>query len=193
MLQVMNRLRDWPAALCGMAVLLSSAIALSAPSKPKAPKLEIPTLAPIPKAEGAVATQPEPTQDTLKTAGASAQYSVVSVRHLKRGESGNAALGELSISGSPPSTQPFRTVIRIKCSQKMGAPIEVVVLDPRSDTVMSAAGQFQFEKGKKSSDETEYTVDWDPTPWPRGGIFHVLVRVAGQPMGTWPLKVNGPA
>lgn len=204
MLGRMIRLGAWPAALCGTAVLLSSAAGLAASPGSKtakasapttAPKLEIPKLSPIPKADGAVATQPVAAQETLKTAGASAQYSVVSVHHLKRGDSGNAPLSEIAISGSPPSTPLFRSVIRVKCSQKMGAPIEVVVLDPRSDTVMTASGQFHFATGKKGKGagdyETEYTVDWEPTPWPRGGAFRLLVRVAGQPMGTWPLTVKG--
>jgi hypothetical protein len=38
-------------------------------------------------------------------------------------------------------------------------------------------------------DEVDYMVDWDPTPTRAGGDFKVLIRIGGQVMGTWPLKV----
>ena len=55
---------------------------------------------------------------------------------------------------------------------------------------MSAAGELRF-RGTKG-DEVDYVVDWDAVPCRWAGDFLVAVRVAGQPMGTWPLKVVEP-
>jgi len=52
---------------------------------------------------------------------------------------------------------------------------------------MAASGELSFRTVK--GDEVDYLVDWDPVPLRGGGDFQVLIKVAGQPMGTWPLKV----
>jgi hypothetical protein len=49
------------------------------------------------------------------------------------------------------------------------------------------AGEVNFRALK--GHETDYLVDWDPVPWRTGGDFQVQVRVAGQPMGSWPLQM----
>ena len=82
-------------------------------------------------------------------------------------------------------------MIRVRCTQKTNAPIDVVILDPRSDTLMEASGEIFF-RGQKEM-EVDYTVDWDRTQLPRGtGAYQVLVRVAGAPKGTFPLKIADP-
>jgi hypothetical protein len=58
------------------------------------------------------------------------------------------------------------------------------VLDPRGDTVMSAAGTLGF-----SGEVAEYVVDWAPSPCRGPGAFSVLVRVNGEALGTFPLEV----
>jgi hypothetical protein len=63
----------------------------------------------------------------------------------------------------------------------------VVVLDARGDTAMSASGTLSFSG--VAGDVSEYTVDWEPTVCRGPGAYSVLVRVAGQPLGTWPLTV----
>ncbi|HZH04944.1 MAG TPA: hypothetical protein VEY30_14255, partial [Myxococcaceae bacterium] len=149
-------------------------------------------LSPIPSTEGVTAPKAGRPADSLRSAAAAAQYSVVSVRHQRPAAKGGAELEGVELVGNPPATEPFRSVVRVKCSQRAGTAIEVVILDPRGDTVMTASGQLHYKTGKADSDESDYTVDWESTPWPTGGTFSVLVRVAGQPMGTWPLKILGP-
>jgi len=55
---------------------------------------------------------------------------------------------------------------------------------------MTSSGELNFRRAK--GDEVEYPVEWAPTPWPKGGNFSLLIRIGGQAMGTWPLKVVGP-
>jgi hypothetical protein len=157
--------------------------ASGAKSKTKAPDISIPTFGEIPKGEGM--TAPKSTDLGMETkggpSGQSPAYTVLKV---------NNGRGEIQISGTPPTTEKFSTVVRVKCPQKANAPIELVILDPRGDTVMSSSGELNFRRVK--GDEVDYAVDWSPTPWPRGGTFSMLVRIGGQPMGTYPLKVAGP-
>ncbi len=158
------------------------------------PSITLPPLGDIPKADGV--TRPaveklgaEPTVSTV-----SATYSVAKVQHAKsffRSRAGLLAMGgaidSINLSGKPPTTEKFTTAIRVKSPQKINAPIEVAVLDPRGEIAMSSSGEVRF-RGTKG-DEVDYLIDWDPVPCRFSGDFQVVVRVAGQPMGTWPLKV----
>jgi hypothetical protein len=132
-----------------------------------------------------------------KTGTVDATYTIVRMQHgrsFMRSPSGAVPTGgglqEIALTGSPPSTERFTTVVRVKCPQKANASIELSVVDPRGDTVMSSAGEVNF-RGQKQ-DEVDYSVEWSPTPWPSGGTFNVLVRIGGQAMGSWPLSVVGP-
>ncbi len=84
-------------------------------------------------------------------------------------------------------TERFTTAVRLKSPQRASAPIELALLDPRGDTALSASGEVSFKTVK--GDEVDYLVDWDPVPLRAGGDFQLLIRIAGQPMGTWPLKI----
>ena len=178
--------------LCGSETLAEEATKVS--HKVDVPSISLPPLGDIPKAEGV--TQPaveklgaEPTVSTV-----SATYAVAKLQHAKtfiRSRAGLLAMGgvidSINLSGKPPSTQRFSTAIRVKSPQRMNAPIEVAVLDPRGEIAMSSRGEVRF-RGIKG-DEVDYVVDWDSVPCRFSGDFQVVVRVAGQPMGTWPLKV----
>ncbi len=135
---------------------------------------------------------------TPSTTSVDAQYEVVKVTHGKsfmHSPSGatpvGGALESIALTGNPPSTEKFSSVIRVKCPQKMNAPIDVVVLDPRGDTFMSAQGELNFRAAKQEL--VDWTVDWESTPARGGGNFQVLIRIGGQVMGTWPLKVEAAA
>jgi hypothetical protein len=96
------------------------------------------------------------------------------------------------LSGKPLTTEKFSTAIRVKSPQRVNARIEIAIVDFRGDMVMSSAGELRFRGAK--GDEVDYTVDWDPVPWRAAGDraagdFQVVVRVAGQPMGLWPLTL----
>lgn len=123
-----------------------------------------------------------------------ATYEVVKVllgRQFTRSANGSTptggALKSISRSGTPPSTERFQSVVRIKSSAKVNAPIDLVFLDPRGDTAMSASGDLNFNSSKQN--EVDYLVEWDPTPTRSAGEFKLLIRVAGQVLGTWPVQV----
>jgi hypothetical protein len=122
---------------------------------------------------------------------------VVSVVHGKSfmrspsGAKASSPFEQVATEGNPPTTEKFSTVVRVRCVSKVNASIDVVILDPRSDTLMEASGELFFRAQKDP--ELDWTVDWDRTSLPRGpGNYQVLVRVAGQPMGTFPLKIAPP-
>ncbi|MBX5481493.1 MAG: hypothetical protein IRZ16_06580 [Myxococcaceae bacterium] len=121
-------------------------------------------------------------------------YEVLSVQHaydFTRTTHGIQPVGDLltaiALYGQPPTTQKFTTWVRVKASGPVSATIEMAILDSRGDTAMSGNGELNF-KGAKDG-EVDWLIDWAPVARPHGGTWKVLVRIAGQPMGTWPLQV----
>ncbi len=160
----------------------------------KALQLSLPAMGGVPATDGIAKPKDELQPATPRVTASNATYAVVTVQHAKsfmRAASGatpvGGALTELPLTGSPPSTEAFSTVVRVRSKERQNTAIDLVVMDPRGDTVMTARGEVNF-RGTKS-DEVDYSVDWDPTPWPKGGDFQLLVRIGGQVMGTYPLKV----
>lgn len=164
---------------------------LKGAKKEQAPKLDLglPDFGALPtdtKLEKA-----KPKQDTMQTKKSAVEegFSVVRVVHGKaflRGPDGakpSTPFAQVNLTNN--TTEKFSTVVRVKNPAKHNASIEVVVLDPRGDTVMDASGEIYF-RGKE--DETEWTVDWEPTGVRGPGEFQVLVRVGGNPLGTYPIK-----
>jgi hypothetical protein len=181
-------------------VALLAAVSVQAAGKEKAPakapkvKIELPAMGALPETGKMKKLEEEklPTGPTVtpNTAG----YSVVRVLHgtqFVRSANGatpvGGAMDEIVVSGNPPSTPKFTTVVRVRCKQRVSAPIEVALLDPRGDIAMNAIGEVSFRG--VTQDEVDYTVDWDPTPTRAGGAFQIVVKVAGEPMGTWPIKL----
>jgi hypothetical protein len=132
-----------------------------------------------PKAEAAPETRSSPIDEG---------YSVVGVVHGKafvrtaEGAKPSAPFEQVTLTNN--TTEKFSTVVRVKSPAKKNARIEVAVLDFRGDTVMEASGELVFRGGT----ETEWTVDWEPTGVRGPGVFQVLVRVGGNPLGTFPVK-----
>ncbi|MFL5318843.1 MAG: hypothetical protein ACJ790_04245 [Myxococcaceae bacterium] len=130
----------------------------------------------------------------LKEGVGDATYDVVKVQHGKsfmRSPSGATPMGgeltEIPLTGNPPSTDKFTTNIRVHSKARNNVPIEVAIVDPRGDTVMSSEGQVVFHGSKQ--DDVDYQIDWDPTPLRGGGDYKVLVRLANEVKGTFPLKI----
>jgi hypothetical protein len=185
--------------LLGGLLLLSSAAPAQEP-KPKlkgsktekAPKIDLglPSFGALPTGDGMKKVGEKAPTERSTPAGPTA-YTVVSVQHGKgfvrtpQGSKPSAPFAAVNASGSPLLTEKFSTVVRVHASEQRSASIEVLVLDPRGDTVMDANGELAFK-----ADETEWTVDWAPTGIRAPGAFQVLVRVGGQPLGTFPLTVD---
>lgn len=169
-------------------------------AKKKGEKLDLglpKTFNALPSGENMEKPKEKAAQQAPTTTATSAEYSVVRVVHGKaflrtpEGAKPSAPFDQVPTEGNPPTTEKFSTVIRVKRTQKTNAPIDVVILDPRNDTLMEASGEIFF-RGQKEM-EVDYTVDWERTQLPRGpGAYQVLVRVAGAPLGTFPLKIADP-
>lgn len=159
----------------------------------KAPEvdLNLPTFGAIPNEK--LNAPGETTETVVPTVSAvAAEYKVVSVTHAKsfmRGPGGSkpigSALREISLSGNPPESEKFTTVVRVRCPQRTSAPIEINIIGPRGQTFMSGRGEVSFRGVKQ--DEVDYTLEWDPTTSNDSGTYDVQVRVAGRSMGSWPL------
>ena len=141
--------------------------------------------------------KPESRQGAVapKVTTSDVEYTVVKVEHasafVRTAEGAKPQGGVLPavmLSGHPPTTQPFTTLVRVKATQRVNASIELVILDPRGDTALSGAGELVFRDGK--ADHVDYLLDWAPVARPSGGDYQLLIRIAGKPMGTWPLKVE---
>lgn len=182
-------------------VLAFAVCSLAAAADKKKPKLDLglpaSNFSPVPTGEGMQkkVEKQTGTEPTVTTTGA--HYEVVRVSHGKAfirtpaGAQPSTPFPAVQTSGNPPVTEKFSSVVRVKCPEKVNAPIEIVILDMRGDTVMDASGQLQF-RGQKET-ELDWTVDWEPTQLQRGaGAYQVLVRVGGQPMGTFPLTMAEP-
>jgi|GEM_PF-3449001 len=172
--------------------------ALAEDSKPRpaisVPTITLPALRDLPKAEGikSPAVEKAATEPTISTA--TGTYQVVKLHHARsflQARVGPLPIGgtltSVKLSGNPLTIEKFSTAIRVKSPQKINARIEVAIVDFRGDTVMSSAGELRFRAAR--GDQVDYTVDWDPVPWRAAGDLHVVVRVAGQPMGIWPLTL----
>jgi len=190
-----------------LAVLLAAAPALAADAKKPAPSakaekkdrkkveglnLDLKFDA-LPSAAGSNKPAMDKIGEDTRASAADATFEVIKVQHAKAfSTSAKGAVpipGELSrvlLKGKPPATEKFSSAIRVRCAQRASARIEVVILDPRGDTALSANGDISY---RVDATETEWVVDWDPTPLRGGGEYKVLVRIAGQPMGTWPLQI----
>lgn len=188
-------------------LILTGTCALAAASKHKpdagsasSPKFDLglpKNYAPLPSAEKVENPKEKLAQQTPSTPSTTAEFSLVRVAHgqvllhTPEGSKPAAPLEQVSSEGDPPVTEKFSTVVRVRSTQPTNALINVVVLDPRQDILMEAAGEIFFRTQKNL--EADYLVDWERTRLPRGaGTYQVLVKVAGAPVGTFPLKFAGP-
>lgn len=157
-----------------------------APAKKKAamavPSLGLSDLAPLPRGEELRTGAGSAARPEVKSVDE--RFEVLGVEHA---QGARRAISEVGVTGSPPRTEPFSTRVRVRSGARRQAPIELAVLDARGDTVMSASGTLSLTG--LAGDVAEYTVEWDASPCRGPGAYSVLVRVAGQPLGTWPLQV----
>jgi hypothetical protein len=159
--------------------------------KATAPKLDLslPAIKELPKGQ---LQKAKPAADQNGPSGhADEAYSVVRVLHGKsfthsaEGAKPSVPVTQVTVSGRPLVCEPFTTVVRVKSPLKRDAHIEVSIVDPRGDVVMEAPGELSYRTG---GDEAEWSVDWDGTSVRSAGDFQVLVRVAGNLVGTFPIK-----
>jgi hypothetical protein len=145
----------------------------------------------IPKGEDLQKPQEKRETVTPTQPAGELSWSVVKVQHgkaFKGTPQGSvvAAAYEVGGNGDPFTTEQFTTVVRIKCAQRRSAPIELAVLDSRGNTAMEGSGTVQF---RTKSDESDYTLVWDPTPLRGPGDYTFTVKVNGSVIGSYPMKI----
>ncbi len=159
--------------------------------KESAPKLQLdpPNIKALPKDQ---LQKAKPAAEQSGPSGhADEAYTVVRVMHGKsfihsaEGAKPTSPLAQIAVSGRPLLTEPFSTVVRVKSPLKRNARIEVAIIDPRGDTVMETSGELSYRTG---SDEAEWSIDWDSTSVRASGDFQVVVRIGGNPIGSFPIK-----
>ena len=164
--------------------------------KQGAPKLDLglPKFEAIPKGEGLQKPKEKRATDESKASAGANLYTVIFVLHGKSfvkaaaGSKTATPFPGVMVSGDPPTTEKFSSIVRVKCPEKRSANIEVIVRDMREDTVMEASGTLIFRGG----DEAEWSVDWAPSGLRRKGDLSVLIRLSGNDVGIFPLKIVEP-
>jgi hypothetical protein len=151
-------------------------------AKTKALDIKMPAFGAIPSAEGLKAKEPEKIAMTPTITPGNATYEVVKVQHAR----GRSPIQEVELSGNPQTSDRFSTVVRVKSPQKVNTSIDVLIVDGRGQTAMSSSGEVSFRN--KKSDQADFAIDWDPTPFRSGGDYRVMVKLGGQDVGSWPLK-----
>lgn len=195
MVRLVRMLR--PLLAVSMCVALVSSAAdpkLKGSKKEAAPKLDLglPAFKEIPK-DQKLEKPKDPAEAQTAPSGTRVDegYSVVRVVHGKAfmrspdGAKPSAPFPQVTAAGTPLLTEKFSSIVRVKSPGKKNSRIEVAILDQRGDTVMDASGEIRFGTGE----EAEWQVDWEPTGIRNPGEFQVLVRIGGNPLGTFPLKV----
>lgn len=166
---------------------------LKGSKKETAPKLDLglPTFKELPKEQLKKSTDSDTQQIAPSASGPEETWTVLGVVHGKAfirtpdGAKPSTPFPQVNVTtGNPWTTEKFSTIVRVKHPKKKSASIDVVILDPRGDTVMDASGQLVYRAGEVA----EWTVDWEPTSIRNPGDFQVLVRIGGNPIGTYPLK-----
>jgi hypothetical protein len=176
------------------AAFLIMALALGADKKPKLDLgLKVDVGGSIPKGENLAKPKEKQVKTESSTQATDISYEVVRVAHGKgfnygpNGATPISALTEIPASGNPLTTEKFTTVVRVKCAQRVSAPIEIAFLDHRSNEIMTGSGTVYFRSEKGT--EADYTLDWDPTPVRQAGEYTLLVKVNGNTIGTFPIKI----
>jgi hypothetical protein len=147
----------------------------------------------IPKGENLQKAKEKQVKTESSATTTDLSYQVVKIAHGKAfnyGPSGavpTVALAEIPASGNPLTTDKFTTVVRVKCAQRVSASIELAVLDSRLNEIMTGGGTVYFRSDK--SQESDYTLDWDPTPVRQAGEYTLNVKVAGNVVGTFPFRI----
>lgn len=185
-------------------LLLCAAPALAEPAappatkgakkKPKAVDFGTMALPELPKGEG-MATTPEQAPDETTRAPAApgaAHYTLAAVAHAQqfvaRGEGYEARhpISRIDVVNLPTVIPAFQTLVKVKSPEKLGASIEVRLLDPQGVPLVASEGALVFG----GHTDAEFLVDWDPFRLQKPGNYQVDVSVAGQSIGKASIPVT---
>lgn len=162
-------------------------------SKLEVPKIDLSGLGSIPNLDGVRTEREKPPALKPQVVELDVKYEVKTLAHaldFNRTAKGHAPTGSLlrsiALTGSPLTTQQFATFVRVRATREGDAPIEIEIGDPTSrEAPMTGRGSLSF---KGTPADGDWVIVWDPTPRLKGGTYQVVVRVAGQRLGSWPLE-----
>ena len=168
-------------------LIASVAHADGAKKKSSKPDFSMPDLPALPKGDGMSTTKTDdPSVQTKHPADPSkAKYTLASVQHaqqfVSRGDRYEAryVLDKIEVVNLPMTVPPFHTLVRVTSSDKLGASIEVRLVDPKGIPVVTSQGSLLFG----GHEEAEFLVDWDPFTLKNAGTYQVEVTVAGLLIG----------
>ena len=148
----------------------------------------------LPKGDGMAATQANAPDETTRAPAApgAAHYALVSVAHAQqfvvRGEAYDARhpIKRIDVVNLPTVIPAFQTLVRVKSAEKLGATVEVRLLDPQGAQLVASEGALVFG----GHEEAEFLVDWDPFRLQKPGNYQVEVMVAGQSIGKAAIPVS---
>jgi hypothetical protein len=189
-----------PSHLLVAAVLSLSSLAWAQTSEPEAPKKEdkklkgsvkqqapkldlgLPTFEKLPTGEGLTRRKDDEPKERAQSTG-DAPCTLVSAMHSKVGAKG-VALTAVPVSGAPPTTERFATLVRVKCPTRRATSIEVSFVDARGEPVMEASGSVGFRGG----DESDWSVDWEPSTVRGPGDYALQIKLGGVALEPVPVK-----
>lgn len=161
-------------------------------SKVKAADFSIGDLPALPTGDGMKATEEHQKVETKKPADPSvAKYTLAGVTHAEQfiqhenGYEARHAISRIDVVNLPMTVASFHTLVRVHSDDKLGAAIEVRLLDPRGNQVLSSQGALVFA----GHPEADFLIDWDPFTLQKSGTYEVVVAVAGQEIGRQPFPV----
>lgn len=162
-------------------------------SKVKAADFSIGELPALPTGDGMKATEEKSKVETKKPVDpGAAKYALLSVTHaeqfVQHGENYEARhpISRISVVNLPMTVASFHTLVRVRSDDKLGATIEVRLLDPRGSQVLSSQGALVFG----GHPEADFLIDWDPFTLQKPGTYTVAVTVGGQEIGKQPFPVQ---
>jgi len=163
----------------------------------KAPKMDfgLGDTPPLPKADGMSNVKPEDdgaTQTRKPADPKAAKYELVSVENAQQFDLRNDkyqaryVIPKIDVANLPMTVPAFHTLVQVHSDDRLGAAIEVRLLDPKGGQVVASQGALVFG----GHDEAEFLVDWDPFTLKTSGTYNFEVTVAGQVLGKRPFPVT---
>jgi hypothetical protein len=159
--------------------------------KDRAPKIDLglPDFGALPTGEKLQQATPSTDATQPRSASPGAEFTIVRVQHallfIRAADGARPVAPLTAVPVRNRRSDKFTTVVRVKHPDRPGARIDVELVDPRGETLLSASGELAF---RGPSDETEWSVDWDPATVLVLGECQVTVRIGGTPMGAYPIK-----
>lgn len=165
------------------------------PPRLEVPKLEVPRLD-VPQADLGTAGLSTGRKADSAGAGPTAVHFTIDAAHLARsfrtGRDGacvaDGPLDGFRLPGVPATVEAFETCVRVTASAGVVSTLEARILDPAGREVASASGEVSFAGRSRTVD---YVISWTGFPAPRTGRYLLVLRLGGDTVREFPIRVEG--